>query len=100
MEKTPLISIDIASDEDDLIGGGGCPGGGAALPSDVDYVVNFPGGKRHSTGDASIEAAAFISRLSQQSGQQQQHSCVSLYDAGGPQPRRSRSGSRTAVTDF
>jgi hypothetical protein len=41
-ERTPLISIDVCSD-DDL--------------RDTTEMVNFPSGKRHSTGDASADKA-------------------------------------------
>ena len=102
MEKTPLISIDICSDEDIA----------KHTSGDDNVVVNYPGSKRHSTGDASSDVAAFNSSLLGSSSggtngpnggiNHPRSSTVSLYDPGSATGRAngSRRGSRTAITDF
>lgn len=105
-ERTPLISIDICSDEDVrdhqagpdvLVRHYGDGGDGANLAS------LGAGGKRHSTGDAAADCAGFQSALL---GRQcnlgapaaAKNSTVSLYEPGAA--ARKKSGSRTAITDI
>ena len=86
-ETTPLISIDICSDENLS----------EKFNADNEVIVNYPGAKRHSTGDASAEAAAFVVSGSLNApNPPPRNSTVSLVDVGV----KSRSGSRTAITDF
>lgn len=96
-ERAPLISIDVCSDEElrqsrlnnaiDNFNG-------------EDVIVNYPGTKRHSTGDASTVAPFGSSLLSQDNPGQTRSSTVSLYDPSGNVVKRGRRGSNTAVTDF
>ena len=111
-ERTPLISIDVCSDEELRQ---------SRLNNAIDnfngeeVIVNYPGTKRHSTGDAS-SGLPFSSALLGQggspnktsaaaaaaaSGGQTRTSTVSLYDPSGSGIiRKGRRGSNTAVTDF
>lgn len=86
-EKTPLISIDVCSDENIKQ---------SAATADNDVIVNYPGVKRHSTGDASQVEGFSSALLGQQCLNQPRSSTVSLFD-----PKTgSKSRSRTAITDF
>ena len=84
-EMTPLISIDICSDENLS----------DKFNADNEVIVNYPGTKRHSTGDAAADAFNASGALNAPNPPPR-NSTVSLIDVGV----RSRSGSRTAITDF
>lgn len=74
------------------------------MGEDGDVIVNYPGAKRHSTGDAAQVEGFSSSMLGQQlmarptNGKTLKNSTVSLFEPGNQTGRKS--ASRTTITDF